>query len=133
MAGEWSHGWQFHATRSLDRYRFNILLRRFGLSSSRINARSVNKTRLYSCCGAYAASWLLTCPCSDSLSLSDDQFRCSMKYRLGLAIIFKGRDTHGHFKLASSENGRTNARHTSILHAWRQIFVEAGGKVPRSQ
>ena len=60
--GEWAHGWQFTASRVLDKYSFDLLLTRFGLPSTRRNASSPNKARLFSVRGAYAASWLTSCP-----------------------------------------------------------------------
>ena len=80
--------------------------------------------------GPQATSWMLFCPVSSNFEIENDIFRCCMKYRLGVAINFEGPDCHGHFQLASSEGGRSHARHTSLINAWRQIFVEAGGQVP---
>ena len=62
--------------------------------------------------------------------MPDNLFRCCVKHRLGLAVLFDGGDSHGHYNLARSEGGRTNARHTGLVHVWRQIFIEAGGQVP---
>ena len=95
--GEFAHGWQFLATRSLDSYSFDVLLTRFGLPSTRRNAKSHNKTRLYSVRGPQAASWMLFCPVSSNFEIENDIFRCCMKYRLGVAINFEGPDCHGHF------------------------------------
>ena len=101
--GEWAHGWQFHASRVLEAYSFNLLLVRFALPSSRRNASSPNKARLFSARGPYAATWLTTCPCSIALEMPDDLFRCSMRYRLGIAVFFEGCDTHGHYNFARYE------------------------------
>ena len=114
----------------LDKYSFDLLLTRFGLPSTRRNASSPNKARLYSVRGAYAASWRTSCPFSAALDMPDDLFRCCVKHRLGLAVLFDGVDSHGHHNLASGDGGRTNARHTGLVHIWRQIFIEAGGQVP---
>ena len=53
-----------------------------------------------------------------------------MRRRLGLPISIDGPDPHGHRRLAESLGGQTNARHTAIVCAWRQVFTEAGGEVP---
>jgi hypothetical protein len=53
-----------------------------------------------------------------------------MRRRLGIAIGFDGPDPHGHASLTTNVGGRLNARHTALLVAWRQVFLEAGGSVP---
>ena len=53
-----------------------------------------------------------------------------MRRRLGLVVCLEGPDAFGHARLASGLGGRTNARHSAVLGAWRQVFVEAGGQVP---
>ena len=53
-----------------------------------------------------------------------------MRRRLGLAVVLEGPDRFGHARVASVLGGRTNARHTAVGAAWRQVFFEAGGSVP---
>ena len=62
--------------------------------------------------------------------MSNSQFSCCVKRRLGLPIKFEGWDRHGHYNLAIALGGRTQARHTTMIAAWRQVFNEAGGHVP---
>ena len=69
-------------------------------------------------------------PGSRALTFDDDEFRCSMRRRLGMPVRIEGPDVHGHRRLAESIGGSTNVRHTSMIAAWRQVFVEAGGQVP---
>ena len=47
-----------------------------------------------------------------------------------MATSFDGPDTHGHASLVTNLGSRYNARHTSFLITWRQVFSEAGGQVP---
>ena len=54
----------------------------------------------------------------------------AMKRRLGMAISFEGPDAHGYASLTTNVGGRLNARHTSWLESWRQVFGEAGGRIP---
>ena len=58
-------------------------------------------------------------------------FTCAMRSRLGLASHFAGPDPHGFRRLADNLGGRISARHSWMLAAWRQVFVEAGGQVPQ--
>eukprot|EP00973_Karenia_brevis_P062953 8750531-Karenia_brevis.AAC.1 len=53
-----------------------------------------------------------------------------MRRRLGLVVNFEGPDPHGHRRLADNTGARLNARHTTMVAAWRQVFTEAGGQVP---
>ena len=54
--------------------------------------------------------------------------QCAIRRRLGIASCVDGPDPHGHAKL-TNRNGR-NARHITVVSAWRQVFIEAGGFVP---
>ena len=40
-------------------------------------------------------------------------------------------DGFGYHRLVCTRSGRAHARHRELVHAWRQVFVEAGGQVPR--
>ena len=62
--------------------------------------------------------------------MANVQFLCCMRRQLGLPIRVDGVDVHGHYDLAVSLGGGTHARHKSLIAAWRQVFVEAGGQVP---
>ena len=42
--GEWSHGWQFHASEAIDKYRFDLLLHRFYFPSMRKSASSPSQS-----------------------------------------------------------------------------------------
>ena len=61
--------------------------------------------------------------------MSNFVFQFAVKRRLGLAVCWEGPDAHGHAILAAT-GAAMNARHTVMLAAWRQVFVEAGGRVP---
>ena len=49
---------------------------------------------------------------------------------LGIAVVFDGPDAHGQNKLADGTGGRTEARHTELKVAWKQVLREAGGTIP---
>ena len=55
---------------------------------------------------------------------------CAVRRRLGIGVACDGPDPHGHTRLAQGIGGRTHARHTKVLTAWRQVFIEARGIVP---
>ena len=54
----------------------------------------------------------------------------AFRRRLGVASCFEGPDPHGHCRLATTLGGGMHARHSTMISAWRQVFVEAGGQVP---
>ena len=84
---------------------------------------------MFSCRGCYASAWMIVAPTTDSLALSNVGIQIAMRRRLGLAIGYEGSDTHGHASLTTNTGGGLNARHTSWLCAWRQVFMEARGQV----
>ena len=128
--GEHKHGWQYHATAPLERAAHTQLLQDFLPPGARRNAISPNKARVYSCMGPFASIWLLVCPTTVGLTISNDLLQCAVRRRLGVACSFEGPDSHGHSRLADGTNSRLYTRHTEMVGAWRQIFQEAGGKVP---
>ena len=73
--GEWSHGWQFHASNALEYYERNSLLLRLSFPSWRRNARAAGKARLRSASGPFASTWMCICLSIIALSMSDRVFR----------------------------------------------------------
>ena len=130
--GEWEHGWQYHASNSLETAVWNTLRTELALPRRRSNAQATGKTRIYSSCGPFAAAWLTACPTTIGLTFNDDELYADMRLRLGLAICTDGPDAHGYYRLADNVGGRTNARHTAVIASWRQVLVEAGGNIPQS-
>ena len=61
--------------------------------------------------------------------MSNLVFQFAVKRRLGLAVCWDGPDPHGHAVIAA-RGAAMNARQSVMLAAWRQVFVEAGGRVP---
>ena len=55
---------------------------------------------------------------------------CAIRRRLGMAVNFEGDDLHGNAAFGDNTGGRLNARHDCLLAAWRQVYFEAGGRVP---
>ena len=80
--------------------------------------------------GPFAATWLLVSPTSALLRIRNTELQCAMRRRLGIAVLFDSPDPHGHARLADGTGGRTHARHTELITAWRQVFREAGGMIP---
>ena len=105
------------------------LVRTLG-GGGRQNAATTGKTRLRSCMGRYAATWLTICPTTDLLVLHNPQMMCAIRRRLGIGVLCDGGDPHGHSKMTSNHNGRLNARHTWMVSAWRQVLTEAGAIIP---
>ena len=128
--GEWQHGWQYHACNAIEHRAFQELLADLALPSRSRNAQATGKTRLHSCRGRFSTAWLTTCPTSPALSFDDVEVAALVRMRLGLAICLDGPDAHGYSRLADSTGGRTHARHSRAITAWRQVFVEAGGEIP---
>eukprot|EP00959_Pyramimonas_sp_CCMP1952_P194651 4070337-Pyramimonas_sp.AAC.1 len=76
--------------------------------------------------GPFAEVWLLVCPTCDGLQLSNEELQCGFRLRLGKTVTLDGPDSHGHSRLATALGGGVHARHTELVNAWRQTFVEAG-------
>jgi hypothetical protein len=136
--GEWAHGWQYHASNALEQHEHNSLLNAL---RGRAQARPLpGPARLRSCGGPFASVWLTAAPTSDSLRLSTTELQCALRRRLGLPVsavaercegCSRQLDAYGHHRMACTRTGRLHARHKGLLAAWRQVFVEAGGSVPR--
>ena len=127
--GEWKHGWQFHASQPLISRSHDALMRELSAPTYRSNAATVGKSRLRSCSGPFAATWMTVCPTTDALTMNNWVFQFAVRRRLGLAVCWDGPDAHAHAIIAT-RGAAMNARHTVMLAAWRQVFIEAGGKVP---
>ena len=130
VLGEWSHGWQFFASYAAEEAEFFNLLRALAWPSTRTNAAAAGKARMHSCRGPFSGVWLTVCPTSPALQFSNVDLLGAMRLRLGLAIAFEDDDAHGHVAMATSFGGGINARHTSLITAWRQVFTEAGALIP---
>ena len=129
LDGEWVYGWQFHASNAIElQERINLKFR-FAFPSWRRNAIAPGKARFESASGAFSSSWLTICPITEVLEMSNANFRCAVRRRLGLVVNFEN-DLHGHKRLCTNLGGRMNTRHTLLCNAWRQVFIEAGGQVP---
>ena len=127
--GEWKHGWQFHASQPSTARSHEVLMRELSAPTFRNNAATVGKCRLRSCSGPFAATWMTVCPKTEGLTMNNQQLQFALRRRLGLAVCWDGPDAHGHAIIAA-RGAAMNARHTVMIAAWRQVFIEAGGKVP---
>ena len=122
--GEWSHGWQYHASDSLEKHAWDELNRVLALPSTRRNAASAGKARLRKICIG------LDGDSRDSLVFDNQELQIAVRRHLRIAVSFDGPDPHGHAVLASNLGARMNAHHTEVVASWRQVFSEAGGQVP---
>ena len=129
--GDCEHGWQFHASCGFERCAFRSLLQILGGgATARRDAATTGKTRLRSCMGAFASTWLTTCPTTDALVLCNSYMLCAIRRRLGIGVLCDGPVPHGHAKMTTNHNARLVTRHTWMVSAWRQVFTEAGGFIP---
>ncbi len=74
---------------------------------------------------------MFACPITPGLRFADTELQFAVRRRLGVAACFEGPDPHGHCRLATSLGGGMQARHSTMIVAWRQVFIEAGGQVPQ--
>ena len=127
--GEWGHGWQFHSSDAAAKVSKTILMHELSAPSFRSNAATAGKSRMRSCTGPFAATWLTVCPSTEALTMTNIVLQFAMRRRLGTAACCDGPDQHGHDRIAQ-RGSAMNARHTLLVKAWRQVFTEAGGRVP---
>ena len=128
--GEWQHGWQYHASSAAENHEREGLMSALAVPNRRSNGACAGKASMWSCTGRFASAWTIVAPTSDSLVMSNVEMQIAMRRRLGMATFYEGPDTHGYSSLATNVGARLNARHTSWLSAWRQVFAESGGQVP---
>ena len=81
-------------------------------------------------------------PTSEALRLSNTELLIALRLRLGLQVPQDGArceacganlDPLGYHRLTCTRTARLHVRHRGLMQAWRQVFVEAGGSVPRRQ
>ena len=128
--GEWKHGWQFHASDALAKSSLEVLKRSLSAPSYRSNAATPGKSRLRSCTGPFSSTWMTNCPTTSGLTLQNGDMQFAMRRRLGIGVCFDGADPHGHSRVAA-RGAQMNARHSTLVSAWRQVMTEAGGHIPQ--
>ena len=70
--GEWTHGWQFHASDPLEHSAHRHVIQDLGGGpTARTNAATMGKARIYSAMGPYAAIWLTVWPTTTNVSLDN--------------------------------------------------------------
>lgn len=98
------------------------------------------RARLRSCSGPSAAAWMVAAPATPALRMSNDEFLCALRRRLGLGVAADasacegcGRpvDVHGHHRAACTSTGPIHGRHRALVAAWRQVLLSAGAQVPQ--
>ena len=127
--GEWRHGWQFAGSSALEQHEHQNLLGALRGRSS--DGPDPGPARLRSCCGRHGATWMTAAPTSQQLRLSSFDMVSALRLRLGLPINPESSDSMGYRRLADHRSQRLHARHRGLVAAWRQVFMEAGGHVPR--
>ena len=136
--GDWSHGWQFFASDALEQLEHSSLL--LALRARTPAGPSPDPARLRSCAGPAAGLWLAVCPSTPALRMSAEELLCALRLRLGLPVAYDGGrcsacrvclDAHGYHRMVCNRSGGAHARHRHLVQAWRQVFIEAGGRVPR--
>ena len=129
--GEWTHGWQFHASDPLEhRAHCHVLQELGGGPTAHRNAATMGKARVQASMGPYAAIWLTVCPTTKCLTLDNKQMGCAIRRRLGIGVLFEGPDPRGHSTMTTNDRGRLNIRHAHVVVSWRQVFTEAGALIP---
>ena len=76
------------------------LLQGLAPQGARRNAASTGKARVHYCMGPFASIWLLVCPTTAALTISNGMLQCAVRRRLGVACVFDGLDPHGQARLA---------------------------------
>ena len=133
--GEWSHGWQFQASRILD-----IEFKEFDL---RPNLTPSGQALLLSQGGIHAAKFLQAPPVNYQAAFEDCHFQCLLRRRLRLEIPFgmskcPGKhcnhvlDKYGDHLASCMKSGRVKKRAKCLEVTWAQICEEAGGAVVRN-
>ena len=136
--GEWSHGWQFYSSEPLEQHEHFALLS--DLDSAAAVRPPAGPARLRSCSGRGASVWLTVCPTSPLLTLECPLMLGALRLRLGLPVSQAGvscegcravLDDLGYHRLTCTRTARLHTRHFELVQVWRQVLVEAGGRIPR--
>ena len=127
--GEWRHGWQFSGSDALEQQEYRHLLG--ALRGRHAGGPLPGPARLRSCSGRFGATWLTAAPTSQHLHLTSTDIVSALRFRLGLPINPQASDPMGYRRLADNRSVRLHTRHRGLVAAWRQVFVEAGGHVPK--
>ena len=131
-AGEWPHGWQFHASSALEHtYRNNVVLH---LASPK------RKALIRSQSGHAAGKWLTTAPTCPELTLSPLRMQVVLRLRLHYKLPMGPRrcngnscramlDAYGEHWSACNRSGRLKLRSLPLERTWARVFREAGARV----
>lgn len=133
--GCWEHGWQFHASNYLYESSRNRLM-------ASCSPRLAAVIRSGSDC--VGSRWLTTIPSSPEVRVSNDAFQFGLRRRLGRPVgttvgscpgvtCEAQVDLFGDHLNACMRTGRVQRRHTVLVDAWAQIFVESGAAVWRER
>jgi len=131
-AGEFPHGWQFHAGSALERdYRNRVVLP---------SATPQRQALLRSQSGHAAGKWLSTVPQSPELVLTPLRMQVALRLRLNYTLPLGPRrcngrtcrarlDAYGHHWTACNRSGRLRLRAKPLERTWARVFREAGARV----
>ena len=131
-AGEWPHGWQFHASSALElTYRNNVVLPL---------ANPQRQALIRSQSGHAAGKWLTTAPTSPELELTPLRMQVALRLRLQYPLPLGPKrcngntcraqlDPYGHHWSACNRSGRLKLRSYPLERTWARVFREAGARV----
>ena len=84
---------------------------------------------------------MTVCPSSDALKLRNTEMLIAMRFRLGMSVPREPAlrcegcrqllDSKGYHRVTCGRTARLHVRHRGLVNAWRQVFLEAGGQVPK--
>ena len=131
-AGEWPHGWQFHASSVLEHnYRTIVILP---------PATPQRQALIRSQSGYAAGKWLTTTPKNPQTTLSPLRMQVALRFRLHFSLPLgpqrcNGRscrallDPYGYHWASCNRSGRLKLRSKPLERTWATVFREAGARV----
>ena len=130
-AGDWPHGWQYHASRTLTEHSRERLVMPSLPPSSRALLRSQ--------AGPHAGAWLTAIPCENTTTLPPQAMQVALRRRLRLALPLCASgcgpnpgcgemvDALGDHALACPRTGLLARRAKIVERAWVRVAREAVG------
>ena len=131
-AGEWRHGWQYHASSAREQHFLEFHVRP---SSSRA-VRALLKSQS----GPQAGAWLRAIPRERATTIRPGRMQVALRRRLRWPLLLSERhcegracrkelDIYGDHRAACMRSGRVLRRAKPLERTWARVFREAGGRV----
>ncbi len=70
-------------------------------------------------------------PTTTQLRIGNSELAFALRLRLGLPVLPGHHDPFAYRRLADNRSLRLHSRRRGLIAAWRQVFLEAVGQVPR--